>query len=297
MPRRFLFSFALAVAGLTSTEAWAGAYDLNLSRLGQIQNNTPVGDNTAFRSLSSELGVVMAPQPVDSADSLGLSAFAVSADLTINTINPGQLERRDAVLRSVRDGAEHPDHGAQGSMARPRDRRWARRTCSTAACGRWVDTSRRAFHEGFHHLPIPSIAVRGSFSRLVGAQDMNLSTAAVDASLSHVFGIGKTFNITPYAGYQALLIFANSGVLDVTPGSDEFLRPSGMSSEFVFRNSGTIVRHRPFLGARFIFSVMRIVAEYMIVPGGGSSGDLDGVAVEDNSGLQHQFTISLGLDF
>ena len=88
MPRRFLFSIALAVAGLTSTEAWAGPYDLNLSRLGSLQGGVPQGDNTAFRTLSSELGTVMAPTIADSADSLGLSAFAVSADLTINTITP-----------------------------------------------------------------------------------------------------------------------------------------------------------------------------------------------------------------
>jgi hypothetical protein len=154
-----------------------------------------------------------------------------------------------------------------------------------------------SFHEGFHHLPIPSFAARGTFSRLVGAQDMNLSTAGIDLSMSHVFGIGKTFNITPYAGYQALLIFASSGVLDVTPGTDEFLMPSGGTSEFVFRDAGTIVRHRPFLGARMIFSVLRVVVEYMIVPGGSRTGDLDGVEVEDSSSLQHQFTISLGLDF
>ena len=296
MPRRFLFSFALAVAGLTSTEAWAGAYDLNLSRLGSVNGGVPTGNNTAFRTLSSELGVVMAPQIADSADSLGLSAFAVSADITINTINADNW--RDATLSS------DPSGTAPSIQIMGRKGLWPGLEVGAGAThlfdsrmwamGGYV---KAAFHEGFHHLPIPSIAARGSFSRLVGARDMNLTTAAIDVSLSHVFGVGKTFNITPYAGYQALFIFANSGVLDVTPGSDEFLMPSGMASEFVFRNAGTILRHRPFLGARIIFSVLRFGIEYMIVPGGSSTGDLDGTVVEDNSSLQHQFTISLGLDF
>ncbi len=296
MPRRFLFSIALAVAGLTSTSAWAGPYDLNLSRLGRLDGGNPVGDNTAFRTLSSELGTIMAPTIADSADSLGLSAFAVSADLTINTLTP---ENWSGATQSTDPRGTAPTLQIMG-----RKGLWPGLEIGAGAkhmfdSRMWAmgGYAKIAFHEGFHHLPIPSIAARGSFSRLVGARDMNLSTAAVDVSLSHVFGVGKTFNITPYAGYQALFIFANSGVLDVTPGTDEFLMPA-QSSEFVFRDSGAIVRHRPFLGARFIFSVMRLALEYQIVPGGGSTGELDdGTQVEDLSSLQHQFTISLGLDF
>jgi hypothetical protein len=48
---------------------------------------------------------------------------------------------------------------------------------------------------------------------------------------------------------------------------------------------------------RFIFSVIRITAEAMVVPGGGRNGKLNGASVADNSGLQQQYTLSLGLDF
>ena len=83
MPRRFLFSFALVAVGLTSSAAQAGTYDLNLTRLGSVNGSgVPVGDDAAFRSVASELGVLMAPKPVDSADSLGLSAFAISAQMS-----------------------------------------------------------------------------------------------------------------------------------------------------------------------------------------------------------------------
>ena len=80
---------------------------------------------------------------------------------------------------------------------------------------------------------------------------------------------GKTVNLTPYLGYQALFIVARSGVLDVTPTTDEYLNPSGRLSEFVFKDAGVIMRHRPFIGLRFIFSVIRVTFEAMIVPGGG----------------------------
>jgi hypothetical protein len=297
MPRRFLFSFALAALGLQSSEAWAGAYDLRLNQLGNADAGTPVGDNSQFRSLSSELGVLMAPKPVDTADSLGLSGFAVSADISLNTISntekywtdttrgtPGKMAPTLQVMG--RKGLWPGIEVGAGATHLFNSRMW-----TISGYGKF------ALHEGFHHLPIPSIALRGMFSRLIGAEDMNMTTASADVSISHVFGLGKTVNLTPYAGYQALFIIARSGVLDVTPTTDEYLNPSGKLSEFVFKDAGVIMRHRPFIGLRFIFSVIRVTFEAMIVPGGGRAGKLDNVSVADKSGLQQQYTLSLGLDF
>jgi hypothetical protein len=297
MPRRFLPTFALAALGLTSTEAWAGAYDLRLNQLGSEVGGVPMGNNDSFRSLASELGVLMAPKPGDPADSLGLSGFAVSADISINTISHTQSYWTDAVKGSInkiaptlqimgRKGLWPGIEVGAGATHLFNSRMW-----TISGYGKV------ALHEGFHHLPIPSIALRGMFSRLVGAEDMNMTTGSADVSISHVFGVGKTVNITPYLGYQALFIVARSGVLDVTPTTDEYLDPTGKLSEFVFKDAGVILRHRPFLGMRFIFSVIRITAEAMIVPGGGRDGKLDGTTVKDNSGLQQQYTLSLGLDF
>jgi len=297
MPRRFLPTFALAALGLFSTEAWAGAYDLRLNQLGGDNGSGPMGNDEAFRSLSSELGVLMAPKPGDPADSLGLSGFAVSADMSINTISNGQAYWTDATRGT-------PGKIAPTIQLMGRKGLWPGIEIGAGATHlfnsrMWTISGygKVALHEGFHHLPIPSIALRGMFSRLVGAEDMNMTTGSIDVSLSHVFGIGKTVNITPYAGYQALLIVARSGVLDVTPTTDEYLDPTGKLSEFVFKDAGVILRHRPFLGFRFIFSVIRITMEAMIVPGGGRAGSLNGASVADKSGLQQQYTLSLGLDF
>lgn len=298
MPRRFLFSFALAALGLHSSVARAGAYDLRLSQLGTMDANGVVtGNDEDFRSLASELGVLMAPKPVDPAESLGLSGFAVSADVSINTLSnssrywtmatrgdPGkvaptlQIMGRKGLWPGIEVGA--------GATHLFNSRLW-----TISGYGKI------AINEGFHPAPIPSVAIRGMFSRLVGSEDMNMTTAAIDASISHVFGVGKTVNVTPYVGYQALLIFARSGVLDATPNTDEYLDKSTQLSEFVFKDAGAILRHRPFLGVRVIFSVLRIGFEAMIVPGGGRAGDINGTKVADKSGLQQQYTLSLGLDF
>ncbi len=302
--RLVLSAAALAIVSFPQ-DAHAGKYDLDLTRLGSDAQGNITKDDNEFRSLSSELGAVVALQPMDPADSLGLSGFAVSADVTLSTIS--NTERfwteptggsADGVVPTVqlmgRKGL-WPGLEIGGGATHVFD-------SSMWAMGGY---GKLALHEGFHHLPIPSIAVRGSFSRLLGAKDFNLTTASVGASLSHVFGLGKTFSLTPYAGYEALFVVSRSQVLDSTPACDEF--PDNFNedqcgammgtSEFVYKNSGAIIRHRPYLGVRVIFSVIRLGVEAMFVPAGSSTGDVDGQTVTDGSGLQQQYTFSVGLDF
>lgn len=320
MLRRLLSSSALVapfVAALFfSGEARAGKYDIDLAPLAQIRDDGAVTqDNGAFRSLSSELGVLIAPKPVDPADSLGLSGFAVSADISVNTLSGDQGFWQDTTRGS-------PDNIAPTLQVMGRKGLWPGIEVGAGATHlfdsrMWAIAGygKLALHEGFHHLPIPSIALRGMFSRLLGAKDIDMTTISVGASLSHVFGIGRTFNMTPYAGYDALLVFSRTGVLDATPGRDEFADgplpcnngdpTCTVQSEFVFRKQDVILRHRPYVGMRFIFSVLRIGIEAMFVPGGGSSSDVPlpsaigggTETVTDASGFQQQYTISLGLDF
>ncbi|NVB40839.1 hypothetical protein G6O69_23575 [Pseudenhygromyxa sp. WMMC2535] len=303
---------ALAATYLLSTEAKAGKYDLDLAALGEVQDDGTVTQrNQDFRSLASEVGVLMAPKPVDPADSLGLSGFAISADVTINTLGGDEAYWQDT--------SRGADNVAPTLQVMGRKGLWPGIELGAGATHlfdsrMWTISGygKIALHEGFHHMPIPSIAIRGMFSRLLGARDLDMTTVSADISISHVFGVGKTFSITPYGGYQALMVFARTGILDATPGHDEYAdgplacdngdADCTVQSEFVFRQQDVIVRHRPFVGARFIFSVLRIGIEAMFVPGGGSTSDVTLIGggletVTDQSGFQQQYTISLGLDF
>ena len=307
--RRRLFPSILALvatAGFAS-EAQAGKYDLDLTSLGNVDDAGNVTPNKqAFRSLSSELGVLVAPQPMDPADSLGLSGFALDADITLNTIS-----HEADYWTTTTAGA--PDTVVPTVQVMGRKGLWPGLEVGAGASHvfdskMWTMAGygKLALHEGFHHLPIPSIAIRGQFAQLLGSKDFKMTTASVGAAISHVFGIGSTVNLTPYAGYEALIIFSRTGVIDSTPGVDEYLgesQPCGngdpdctVASEFVMERQ-TIVRHRPYLGFRLIFAVIRVGFEAMIVPGGSSSEDVGGETLADESGLQQQYTFSLGLDF
>ena len=322
MHRRFVHLVpAVATAfglALSPALAHAGKYDLDLTPLGRLEaqggSAVIVQDDEAFRSLSSELGTLIAPKPVDPADSLGLSGFAVSADFSLNTISNNRgywLVSTNGADRAVpsmqimgRKGLWPGIEVGGGATHLFDSRMWA-----LAGYGKI------SIHEGFHHLPIPSIALRASVSRLLGAKDFNMTTVAPAITVSHLFGLGKTFSLTPYVGYEALVILSRSQVINANPSCDPFPDaynedpeacdfPVGggetinqPASEFVFDNAGAIVRHRPHFGARIIFSVIRIGLEAMFVPGGKSEGTVNGQTVVDDSGLQQQYTVSLGLDF
>jgi hypothetical protein len=308
MHRRFRHLGALVATAiwLVPEVAQAGKYDLDLTRLGRQSGGQVVQDNAAFRSLSSELGTIMAPQPMDPADSLGLSGFAVSADFTINTIAGDRGYWQDTTSGSADNVAPSmqivgrkglwPGIEVGGGATHLFDSRmWA-----------MFGYGKVALHEGFHHLYIPAVALRGSFSRLVGAKDLNLTTAAAAVTASWVFGLGKTFSLTPYAGYEALFIFGRSRVLSAAPHCDEFPDLynndcAGVDrtapTEFVFRDAGTIVRHRPHVGVRMIFSVIRLGLEGMWVPAGSRDGSIAGETVADGSAMQQQYTFSVGFDF
>ncbi len=307
--RRRLFPsiLALATVGLLSSEVHAGKYDLDLTALGDVDddgNVTP--DRTAFRSLASEVGTVIAPQPVDPGDTLGLSGFALSADLTLNTIS-------DQADYWTSTASGNPDKIIPSLQVMGRKGLWPGLEVGAGASHvfdskMWAINGygKIALHEGFHHLPIPTIAIRGMFSQLLGSKDFKMTTASVGAVISHVFGVGSTVNITPYAGYQALFVLARTGVIDSTPGVDEYLGETQpcdngdpectVTSEFVFERQ-RIVRHRPYLGFRVIFAVLRVGFEAMIVPPGSSKQTIEGEALTDQAGLQQQYTFTFGLDF
>lgn len=307
--RRRLFPsiFALVATAVFSPEAQAGKYDLDLTSLGSVDDAGQITpDRASFRSLSSELGVLVAPQPMDPADSLGLSGFALSADITLNTISNNADYWRDAAGGT-------PDSVVPTIQIMGRKGLWPGLEVGAGASHvfdskMWTMAGygKLAIHEGFHHLPIPSIALRGMFSQLLGSKDFKMTTASIGGAISHVFGMGSTVNLTPYIGYQALIIMSRTGVIDSTPGVDEYQGETmpcdngdpdcTVNGEFVMERQ-TIIRHRPYLGFRMIFAVIRLGFEAMIVPKGGHSETIEGESLTDAAGMQQQYTFSLGLDF
>jgi hypothetical protein len=294
--------------------------DIVLSRLGtEAGTGQVIGDNLGFRSMASELGVVFAPRLLAPADTLGFGGFQFTADLGFSTISHDAAYWR--VLQSSPDptgvmpGVSH-GNGVMTTMGLfMRKGIWLPLPSFEIGAGAvnmlgsdlWGGQvyAKLGLHEGYHDLPLPSLAIRGAASRVMGSREVDLTVASVDVSLSKAIGIAGSVNFEPYAGYNLLLIVPRSEVIDKTPhiADDRGLH-------FVLAHQDDIVRQRIFTGFKLQYYVFALLLEANIAMA-GSSVDDRGTGVEctgvnpatancdatDQAKLQQTYTLAVGLDF
>jgi hypothetical protein len=327
---------ALVAVMLVPCPARADDNDLALSRFGKaagpdMNGNIPIGgvvpDNAAnikFRSLASELGVVLAPKLLSPADTIGFGGFQFSFEYSLTEISKNKdywdaarvvdpnnrLQKRPEDFLPtygvfVRKGIWLPlpsfELGA-GALHLGNSNLWSLQ-----------GFAKFALQEGFHDWPLPSLAVRGSAGRIMGSDDIDLTVAGFDISISKAFGVGGTATLHPYAGFNFLWIVPRSEVLDASPWCDAF-RPmptdpnamhycpmannaTDLNNNFVFKEQSNILRYRYFVGMKVKFYVLSFIGEWEMTAAGSSSATIDGQPVPDQSSAQQTVAVSILLDF
>jgi hypothetical protein len=324
---------ALAFLCISST-AYADDNDLVLSRLATriddgSGNVTYIGQNLEMRSLASQLGVVLAPHLMTPADTLGFGGFQLTVDYAMTTIDSSASYWR--VLQSSPDpsGTGTGEHG-DGMMRTvglfARKGMWFPVPAFEVGAGaiHLVDSNtwagqlyaKLALHEGYHQLPIPSLAVRGAVSRMMNQRELDLTVSSVDITVSKHFGVGSTWRLDPFGGWNALLIVPRSEVIDPTPNVDPN-SPEGMAAtppdllnNFVFKDQDLIVRHRLFFGAKLQYYVFQLTLEASFALAGSSLDDRSGTSdaclpnsmttvcdAKDAAKSQRTLSMSAGFDF
>jgi hypothetical protein len=320
---------ALVVLCLSRIAA-ADSNDLVMSRLatrivdeGRVVG--VVGQNLEFRALASQLGVVLAPRLLTPADTLGFGGFQFAVDGSSTGIDDAQSYWRALV--------SSPD--PQGNQGMPHGRGVMRTVGFFARKGLWfplpsfelgagavhlIDSAiwtaqlygKLALHEGYHDLPIPSVAVRGAVSRMMNQRELDLTVVSLDATVSKHFGIAGMFGLDPFIGYGLLLIIPRSDVIDATPDVDP-LQPGEETdsvNNFVFRDQAAITRHRLFVGAKLQYSIVQLTLEAQYAPAGSSVDDRAGTTApcvpnsmttscdaKDIATGQATVSVSAGIDF
>lgn len=316
------WSTCLLALALASETAQADDNDLVLSRLGTQTTDDVVGSNHDFRALASELGVILAPRLTEPADTLGFAGFHFVADVAFTSYDQNAsywraLESSDPTSSShgtgtmtttglfVRKGIWLPLPSFElglGAVHLASSRLWSGQ-----------GYAKFALHEGYHDLPLPSVAVRGGVSRMMGSEQLDLTVASIDVSASKDFGVAGTFRVSPYGGWNWLIIVPRSEVIDKTPNVD--LRDDAMDARFnfVFKDQDNIVRNRFFAGVKVKYYVFTVNLEAAFALGGGSEDDRPGTDLScsdvdpgmptsacdavDAASAQSSLTMGLGLDF
>jgi hypothetical protein len=314
-----------------SRVAAADPNDLVMSRLatriigdaGQLDG--VVGENHGLRALASQLGVVLAPSLLSPADTLGYAGFQFDIDVSQTTVDTAQPYWR--VL------AGSPDPSGTGRVAHGAS---ALRTIGVfARKGLWfplpsfelgggavhlVDSTiwttqayaKLGLHEGYHQLPIPSVAVRGAVSRMMNQRELDLTIASLDVVVSKHVGIAGTWRLEPFVGWNLLLIIPRSDVIDATPEIDS-LRPGNerdAGNNFVFKDQATIYRNRLLVGAKARYYIVQLTLEAQLALAGSSVDDSPGTSApcqprstttscdaRDSAAAQTTWSLSAGVDF
>ena len=304
----------------------ADSNDIVLNRLSALQpDGTFIAQNAELRSLASQLGVVLAPRLGTPADTLGFGGFQFVVDYATTTIDPG------AAYWRAREGSPDPtgtagmDHGPSslstiGLFARKG--LWFPVPAFEVGAGAvhlidstiWIGQfyAKLALHEGYHQWPIPSFSFRAGVSRMMQQRSLDLTVVSLDGMVSKHFGIGGTWRLDPYAGYNILLIVPRSEVIDPTPTIDPLVpgNEGDSTKNFVFKEQDNIVRHRIVAGAKLQYYVLQLTLEASFASKGSSLDDRTGVTdacmpnsstancdAKDTAKAQTTLSISAGLDF
>jgi hypothetical protein len=322
---------AVGIGVAAPRRAAADPNDLVLSRLATRlvnasgQSSGVVGQNLEFRALASQLGVVLAPHLLTPADTLGFGGFQFDVDVSQTSVDSKQPYWR------ARAGS--PDPSGANQVANGPD---ALRTIGIFAHkGLWlpvpsfeigagavhlVDSrtwtaqlyGKIGLHEGYHELPIPSLAVRGAVSRMMNQRELDLTVASLDVTVSKHFGIGGTWRLDPFAGWNLLLIVPRSEVIDATPNIDPLHVGDEMdaNNNFVFKDQATIYRQRILVGAKLQYYVVQLTVEAQFALAGSSVDDRTGTSdacqpasttsncdAKDIAAAQTTLSLSAGVDF
>jgi hypothetical protein len=347
MARPRLLLLASLVLGWPAI-ARADKYDLNLLNLcppsatGECQwlGSTSTGQRTVtldrqakslYRSLMSELGVVAAPRLMTPADTLGYAGFQFSAELGFTTINPSRQFEGTSYWNGV-DGVNPGNPTATrpgGTMATVggfvRKGLWLPIPALEFGVGAVSilgshmyaiqGYAKFALQEGFHDWVLPSFAVRGSASQLLGTGQVTMTVYGLDVLISKAFSLGGTARLEPFVGWNVLFIDARSGVIDATPTCDAYAQHAAapgssatpgcdatgngtwndLGANFTFPSQDIITRYRWFGGLKLKLSVLFLAAELDYVQHGTSSDSSQDAT--DASGSQRSFSVSAGFDF
>jgi hypothetical protein len=315
---------------LASSPAFADGNDLVLSRLAlrtEDGGGNPIfiPQNQDLRSLASQLGVVLAPHMLTPADTLGFGGFQMTVDMTTTTIDP------NAAYWRAREGS--PDPAGAGGMAHgpgslttvgffARKGMWFPVPAFEVGAGAvhltnshiWTGQlyAKLALHEGYHDLPLPSLAVRGAVSRMMSQRELDLTIPSIDVMASYHFGIGGTWRFDPYAGWNVLLIVPRSEVIDPTPEIDPLVpgNEGDTQRNFVFKEQDNITRQRFVVGAKLQYYIVQLTIEASFALAGSSTDDRPGVTEAcmpnstttncdstDTAKAQRTLSFAVGVDF
>jgi hypothetical protein len=220
----------------------AGVYqdsDANLDALqsGPGRRRWCAPDHGQFKKIINQYGFALAPTAMHSARTTGFGGFHLSIEAALTRIDDesdyledGTQGPRDQSANRFSVRNKNPDQFLQVYSAKFR-KSFGFGLELTGVVGFMPKTNiisggadaRLSLLEGFREgIPgiIPDLAVGGGVRTITGTPQFQLTIAGLDVQISKPLPIADSSVITPWVGYQYIWIFGDSGLVDLTPGTD-----------------------------------------------------------------------------
>jgi hypothetical protein len=196
-----------------------------------------VPDDASFKKLVNQYGFAFAPTAMHSARTTGFGGFHLSIE---------------AAYTKISNDEDYWENGTQGTRAANSNQASVRNTSPQSLLQLYSLKFRKGFGFGLElagvvgFMPktsilsggadvrlsllegfrtgvggiLPDIAVGSGVRTITGTAEFQLTTVGIDAQISKPLPIADSSIITPWIGYQYLFIFGDSGLVDLTPGTD-----------------------------------------------------------------------------
>ena len=269
-------------------------------------------DNASFKNMVSELGFAMAPTAFYPARTTGIGGFAVSFEASYTRISTERTATADGGSRpywhlGTRGGQdpnnklfvqsnESPDsliqiYSIKARKGLPYGFELAGSLGTIAKTSMFVAGGdvRWSLMEGFRTGALgllPDVSIGSGVRTLTGSSKFFLTTVGIDVKMSKPVTLADSAQIIPTIGYQRVIIFGDSNVVDSTPnvdaaqacgydGSDPVTGsprcrnklPSGADNNVDFTNSFTfqkvrVHRHRGILGFNYRYELIWLGSQF-----------------------------------
>lgn len=198
--------FAGMIWALTAPSAWAGSNDIEIP-LGYTQQ--------FFHDLSEQIGLAVSYFPLAPAEPLGITGFDIGVEASFADIDDNEPFWQLAVPgQDPPSLIPLPKIHAQKGLPFGIDVGAIYATVPSSNVSLLGGEVKWAFLRG--NLVLPALAVRGSYTTLLGVDDFNLQTYGVDLSISKGFGF-----VTPYLGVGQVWIKSSADVPLVNLSDEE----------------------------------------------------------------------------
>ncbi|MDP2276349.1 MAG: hypothetical protein Q8N23_26295 [Archangium sp.] len=289
------------LGALASTSAFADAYDFRIYQLGNPKEGgagfTPSA-NANFRAFARRLGAAITSTNLAPPETLGHSAFAISAELSVVDLGTAIGATDMPTVRPINGAVLLPSIHIRKGLP------WSFELGVRAA---WWEKSRMgtgtlelkwALNEGFTYLP--DIGVRGFVTKILNSRDFDVTAGGLDLGIGKQFAVAGMVTLTPYFGWNLTFVGASTGNVDFNPSRTlaEADAPNAQFSNYYVYDSvlaANNTNNRFYGGFRFIAGVVMLGFEFSYTVLGSFTDDTLGTTVNMPAVLAYNSTI--GFDF